>query len=38
MEVNLIHNGYSVERRKLYPTNRILVSTQLEITLPAQLI
>ena len=28
MEVNLIHHNYNVERRKMYPSNRIVCSMQ----------
>ena len=38
MEVNLLHHGYNVERRKMYPTNRITISIQLGIILLVLLI
>lgn len=31
MDVNLVHHGYNVERRKMYPSNRNSFLTQLAI-------
>ena len=38
MEVNLVHHGLNLERRKMYPSNRNYSSIQLEITLSVPLI
>ena len=38
MEVNLLHHGYNVERRKMYPANRISVYIQLGTILSVLLI